>query len=164
MNRTCIVVADSRTARFYDVEESDAPRAKAKLIERAMLGNETDLRVLGESASGKARTETNSNRGAGPVHPVEAQRERHRVELDRRFGREIARQAGAIAAEWKQGTVILVAEPRLLGLLRETLRDALHRGVDLKELAKDYANLPVSELHEHLARGRLIPGQRGNGQ
>jgi len=164
VNRTCIVVADSRTARFYGVEESDAPRAKAKLVERAMLGNETDLRALGERASGKARTETNSNRGAGPVHPIEAQRERHRVELDRRFGREIARQAGEIAAAWKQGTVVLVAEPRLLGLVRELLRDALHRGIELKELAKDYANLAPSELHEHLARSRLIPGPRGNGQ
>ena len=52
----------------------------------------------------------------------------------------------------------------MLGLLREPVRAALHPGIELKELAKDYTNLPVAELHEHLALNRLIPVHRNAAQ
>ena len=70
MNRTCIVVADAGLARFYDIEEVESPRLKMKLVERAVLTNETDLKVLGQSVTGRVRTETNTDRGSGPVHPM----------------------------------------------------------------------------------------------
>lgn len=161
MNRTCIVVADARQARFYSVEDVESPRLKMKLVERTVLPNpNSDLKVLGEGMSGRVHTETNTNRQAGPMHPMGAQRERHRLELDRRFGQEIARETAAVTKEWKDGTVVLVAEPRMLGLLREPLRTALRQGIELKELAKDYTNLPAAELHEHLALNGLVQAHR----
>lgn len=160
MNRTCIVVADGRTARFYGIEAMDAPRAPTALVERALVADGTDLRTLGRSVTGRPRTETNTNREAGPVHPIGAQRERHRVELERRFAQEIARKAGELTLGWKDGAVVLVADPRLLGLVRGALREALPRGVELKELAKDYAQLSVPDLQEQLARNGLMPGTR----
>lgn len=158
MNRTCVVVADTRRARFFGVEP-DGPRSKVKLIERAELAK-PDLRELGSSVTGRVRTETNTNREAGPVHPMGAQRERHRVELEQRFGQEIAGQAGEITRGWKEGTIVLVAEPRLLGLIRDPMRKALHPGIELKELAKDYAQLTTAELHDHLALNSIIPARR----
>lgn len=159
---TCIVVADSEIARFYGIEEVESPRVKVALVERKMLSNETDLKVLGTSVTGRVRTETNTDRGSGPVHPMGAQRERHRGEIDRRFGRDIAQQTGEIARGWKQGTVVLIAEPHLLGLVREPLRKALHQGIELKELAKDYTHCTASELHEHLVLNKLIPARRAD--
>jgi protein required for attachment to host cells len=156
VNKTCIVVADAGLARFYGVEEVDSPRVKTKLVERVVLNN-PDLRTLGTSVTGRPRTETNTNREAGPVHPMGAQRERHRVELERRFGQEIVRQVGEITKSWNEGVVVLVAEPQLLGLMRESLRKALHQGIELKELAKDYTSLPAHELHERLALSRFMP-------
>lgn len=158
MNRTCIVVADTRLARFYGVEAVESPRLNLKLVERTALTNpNSDLRKLGESTTGRVRTETNTNRQAGPMHPMGAQRERHRDEFNRRFVQEISRQAGEITKDWKEGTVVLVAEPRLLGLMREPLRTAVHRGIELKELAKDYAQLSASELSDQLASNGIIP-------
>jgi protein required for attachment to host cells len=160
MNRTCIVVADAGIARFYGVEKVESPRVKLALVERTVLTRETDLKVLGTSVSGKVHTETNTNRGSGPVHPMGAQRERHRGELERRFGMEVARQTAALTKEWEQGTVVLVAEPQLLGLMREPMRKALHRGLDLKELAKDYVHLTPTDLYDHLARNGIVPAHR----
>jgi len=165
MNRTCIVVADARLARFYGIEAVESPRVKMKLVERTVLANpNSDLKILGESMSGRVHTETNTNRQAGPMHPMVAQRERHRGEFDRRFVHEISRQAGEITKGWKDGTVVLVAEPRLLGLLREPLRKALHQGVELKELAKDYTHLTSAELYERLTLNSLMPARRGGVQ
>ena len=161
MNRTCIVVADAGTARFFGVEAVDSPRDGVRLVERATMTH-PDLMTLGQSMTGRAHTETNANRQAGPMHPMVAQRERHRMELNRRFGNEIALQAAMITRGWKNGTVVLVAAPQLLGLIREDLRDALDPGIELKELAKDYVNLTPGELRDHLALNTLIPSRRSN--
>lgn len=163
MNTTCVVVADSRIARFYGVEATESPRTTRRLVERMTLAN-PDLKTLGTSVTGRVRTETNTNREAGPVHPIGAQRERHRVELERRFGHEIARQTTAIARDWKEGTIVVVAEPQLLGLMREPLRKALHPGIELKELAKDYTHLTAYELCDRLALSSLIPACHCGGQ
>jgi protein required for attachment to host cells len=163
MSRTCIIVADARHARFFSVEPSDTPRHGMKLVEQRSLAN-PDPSDPGAAVTGRPRTETNTNRQAGPVHPIAAQRARHRVEHERAFGREIARHAAQVTAQWKEGTVILIAEPRMLGLARESLRAALTAAVELKEVAKDYAALTASELRDRLdltsiisARAR-IPG------
>jgi protein required for attachment to host cells len=163
MNRTCIVVADGRIASFYAIEPTDSPRATMALVERTRVVDGVELRELGRSTTGRARTETNTNREAGPVHPVEAQRQRHRIELERRFGREIADKAGELTRGWQDGVVVLVADPRLLGMMRGALREALPRGVELKELAKDYTHLALPELHDHLARNGLLPARRADG-
>lgn len=163
MHNFCIVVADSAQARIFVVRDRDAPRAPFKLVERGALEN-PDLRSRGRSVTGRTRTETNTNREAGPVHPIGAQRERHRVELGRRFGREIALQAAKVTRRWKEGAVLLVAEPRQLGLMREPLRSVLHQGIELKELAKDYTGLPSAELYKRLTLDRLMPARRGGVQ
>jgi len=162
VDRTCIVVADAATARFFGVERLESSRDTIRLVERITLTN-PDLRTLGQSVPGRARTETNTGREAGAAQPMGEQRERHRMELDRRFGDEIALHAAAVTRDWKEGTVVLVAEPRLLGLMRQTLRDALDSGIELKELAKDYVNLTLRELQEHLTPSVLLPSRRKDG-
>ena len=39
-------------------------------------------------------------------------------------------------------------------------RAALSKGVELKELAKDYTHLALPDLHDHLARNGLLPVRR----
>ena len=135
MDNVCVVVADGKGARLFLLQESDAPRAPVRLVARGTLSN-ADLRSRGRSVTGRVRTETNTNREAGPVHPIGAQRERHRIELERRFSVEVARKAAALAKNWATGSVVIVADPRMLGFLRETVRATLKPRIQVKELAK----------------------------
>jgi protein required for attachment to host cells len=160
MDNTCVVVAGSGRARIFLLEESPAPRAPIRLIERGTLAN-ASLRSRGRSVTGRVRTETNTNREAGPMHPMGAQRERHRIELERRFSVEIARKAAALARNWSTGSVVLVADPRMLGFLRDAARGALKPGISVKELAKDYAHLTASKLRDHLALSGVFPARDG---
>ena len=160
MDNICVVVADARRARFFVLRESDAPRAPFRLAERGTLSN-MSLRARGRSVTGRVRTETNTNREAGPIHPIGAQRERHRIELERRFSVEVAAKAAAVAKTWLTGSVVLVADPRMLGFLREAVRGALKPGIRVKELAKDYARLTASRLRDHLAGDGIVPGRGG---
>ena len=160
MNKTCVVVADAGVARFYDVEVVNTPRARLALVEGPPLNNDTDLKSRGAAVTGRVRTETNTDRGAGPVHPIGEQRERHRGELDRRFGQEIVLRIGEITSGWPGGLVVLVAEPRLLGLVREPLRRTLNARIELKELAKDYTKLTAKELLERLGLEKMTAANR----
>jgi protein required for attachment to host cells len=159
MNRTCIVVADAKIARFFGIEPSDSPRSTVKLVEHHALES-PDLEAVRRNGAGRVKTERVSNRQAGDVHPIEPRREQHRLELQRRFGHEIALRTARIVKDWSEAAVILVAEPRLLGLMRAPLRKALHARVDLKELAKDYTHFTPAELHDQLASSSIVPPRR----
>jgi protein required for attachment to host cells len=161
MDNICVVVADARRARIFLLQERAAPRAPYRLTERGTLSN-MSLRARGRSVTGRVRTETNTNRQAGPVHPMGAQRERHRIDLQRRFATAIARRAAALARNWATGSVVLVADPRMLGFLRSAVRSALKPAIRVKELAKDYARLTVSRLLDHLAADGIVPAGRGS--
>jgi protein required for attachment to host cells len=150
-----VIVADGGAARFYRPERSDGPRAGTKLVELETLQHPDSL-AASSSLTGRPATETNTNRQAGPVHPIGAQRERHRLEHDHSFAHEIERRAVSAARDWKAGTVVLVAEPRMLGLVREPLRGALRKEIALKELAKDYTRLGAAELLERLEKNGVI--------
>jgi protein required for attachment to host cells len=158
MENICVVVADARRARFFLLQESAAPRAAVRLAERGVLSNMT-LRARGRSVTGRVRTETNTNREAGPMHPMGAQRERHRIELERRFSGQVASKAATLVRKWLTGTVVLIADPRMLGFLREAVRGALKPGIRVKELAKDYARLTASRLRDRLAGDGVVPGR-----
>jgi len=156
VDNTCVVIADSGRARIFIVEEGAAPRAPFRLVERDTLAN-PDLRTRGRSTTGRPRTETNTNREAGPVHPIGAQRERHRLDLERRFAVRIAAHAAGVVSAWPRGAVVLVAGPRMLGLLRGVVRASLRPEIRLKELAKDYAGLTIEELQRHPVVNSLLP-------
>jgi protein required for attachment to host cells len=133
------VVADGGRARLFDVEpDPDAP-CGMKLVERAAPG------------APRAGSGGEEAPGAG---------ERPGLELDRRFRDEIVLTIAHCVEEWDEGSIVLVAEPRMLGFLHEALRGRLPPRIELKELAKDYTRLTAAELREHLALSRLIPARR----
>jgi protein required for attachment to host cells len=153
MKKTCLIVADRGRARLFLVVPDDSPRRKVRLDEQATLTAET--RGRGVSSEARDKSERQSNRDAGPIHPIAAQRERHRLEHERRFGAEIVKRAVGVTANWEDGVMLLIAEPRLLGLIREPLREALKPSIRLEELAKDYAGLSTAEIERIVVAQRL---------
>jgi protein required for attachment to host cells len=155
MNNTCLIVADRSRARLFVVVPDDSPRRKMRLSERVTLVNE-EAKARGRDGAGGVKSERNTNRQAGPMHPIVAQRERHRLEHERRFGGEVVEHALRLTAAWEQGVMVLIAEPRLLGLMRERLRSALRSEIKLEELARDYAGLSTAELERMVTKQKLI--------
>jgi protein required for attachment to host cells len=148
MNDCCVVVADAARARLYLLEKAEDLTAGLRLVEKADLADTTYL-ARGTEAPG-VRSERNTNRQSGPVHPYGEKRRVHRLVLEDRFAHDVAREAEKLMRGRKQGVVVLVAEPRMLGLLREPLRSALKEHIELKELAKDYMHLAPTDLQKRL--------------
>jgi len=147
MADTCIVVADGGRARLFLVDTTEA--GKMRLAEMEDLVN-PEYQAHGRQVLTTARSTRNTSRQSGPMHPYAQKRGRHRLELEKRFAQAVAGKAAGLTQSWSRGAVILIAEPRMLGMLREAGREALKRGVTIKELAKDYTQLTASELREQL--------------
>jgi protein required for attachment to host cells len=148
MNDCCVVVADAARARLYLLGKAEDLNTGSRLIERADL---VDTKYLARGAEAPGVTsERNTNRRAGPLHPYGEKRKVHRLVVEERFAHAVAREAQKLTRCWLTGVVMLVAEPRMLGLLREPLRSALNENIELKELAKDYMHLAPAELQRRL--------------
>ena len=148
MANTCVVVAEGARARFFMLQVEAGGAAGGRLMEQEQLDNpehqhpETDSR--------------RTDRNAGPMHPYGAQRERHRLEHEKRFAGEVVSHAAAKVRETRADTLVLVADPRLLGLMRESMRAALHPSVQLRELARDYTNFSAIDLQQQLVSSNML--------
>lgn len=155
MANTCVVVADGARARLFLVDTSDEDNAR--LVETDDLVN-SEYQARGRDVLPTARSTRNTGRQSGPMHPYAQRRMRHRLELERRFAQEVAGKVAGLTQLWNSGSVILIAEPRMLGLLREAERAILKHGVTIKELARDYTQLSAAELREHLVTSGVMRG------
>lgn len=142
----CVVVADRTRARVFLVDTAEGGRPR--LTEQGDLTN-TDYLARG-TATPQTKTERNTDREAGPVHPQFEKRAQHRLELEHRFARAIAQRAAELVEGWQEGMVMLVAPAHMLGQLREVMRNTLPRQLTLKELAREYTGLTTAELARQL--------------
>lgn len=146
--RCCVVVANGLRARLFVVEEIVQPRVRYRLAEQADLVN-AESAARGSKAPG-VRTERNTNRQLGPMHPTGEKRAQHRAEIERRFAHEIAGQVKKLSGRWKSGLVILAANPKMLGMLRGAVQAVLDSGVQLENIRHDYTALTPSALAQQL--------------
>jgi protein required for attachment to host cells len=154
MTNCFVISADGARARMFVLEKDAELQAGSRLVEKIDLVN-TNYTARGKDAPG-VRSERNTSRQAGPVHPQDAERDRHRIELERHFAREIAAHASTMAKAGGAGKVILVAEPRMLGLLRRLLATAVGKRVTISEIARNHTHLTPSRLHQRLVADDLI--------
>jgi protein required for attachment to host cells len=160
MTRDCVIVADGCRARFFTLEPTEFPEIESgpNLIEvHDLIQPEKEMHprdLWSDSKNG-------GNRGAGGgSHGYDDHREQHAEEYERRFARSVAEEALRLARRKDAKNIVLVAQKRMLGLLRNTLHPMLNSDVQVRELAKDLSKLGAHELHEHLAREELIPRRR----
>lgn len=149
-----VIAADGARARMFELQKDAALRSGSRLREIIDLVN-TAYTARGKDAP-SVRTERNTSRQAGPVHPQDAERDRHRREVERRFARDIVAHVCVLLKGGGAGKLVIVAEPRMLGMLREALRGATGKRVLISELARNHTHLTPSRLHQRLAADDLI--------
>lgn len=154
MDNCIVIVADGARARMYLLQKDAELQAGSRLVEKMDLAN-TDYTTRGKDAP-TVRSERNTSRQAGPMHPQDAERDWHRMEVERRFAREVAVHASAMLKAGGARRLILVAEPRMLGLLRPGIRAAAGKRAAVSELARNHVRLTPSRLHQRLVADELI--------
>jgi protein required for attachment to host cells len=137
-----VVVADEREASFFDIAKVSAqPEARGSLHND---GARPD-RELETDRPGRRFGGTDGNR-----HAVDGERstERHEIEL---FAKAVARTLDGARTRNEFDRLVLIAGPRMLGLLRQALPAAC-RSVIAAEVAKDFVHQDVATIREAVPR------------
>ena len=113
--------------------------------------------VSGRRSTRKIKSGRDTGRGSGAAHGYTDMRAPHDAELLRRFASRIAGVAAALAAEDEISSIVLVAEPRMLGVLRGAFSPVAKSGVQVRELAHDYCQVTAAQLKKHLIDNDVLP-------
>lgn len=160
MNQSIVTVIDGIRARFFTLEPAQSPEYESgpNLIEQDCLTN-TVKELQGKDLW--ANTKTGRNRGSrSQGHGYDDHRQNHLNEFERGFAKEIVTKILDLVQTQRTTQIILVAEPQILGLVREALTDHLPKHLKFKELAKDLCKLKPQEIHEYLADKNLLPPRK----
>lgn len=153
MKMRCILVADGVRARFFSHDPTSVGPHRSAL---------TELAALADPAAEKSGTSGGDGRseslGPGHIRALDEQRARHDVETEKRFATQVAHEAGLRIRELSAAELIVVADPRMLGVLRPALEKVVHtQQVEMKSLARELSKLAAKEIEEHLRHGGLLP-------
>ncbi|MDY7015850.1 MAG: host attachment protein [Cyanobacteriota bacterium] len=157
MSDFLVAVVNGTRARFLTLEEAQFPQYESgpNLVERQELLNEAK-EMRGQELWANLKTGRNHG-GGGQAHGYDDHRQNHLSEFGRRFASAIATDITNLAREHHPQQLLLVAEPQILGLLREALTGVLPKQLDIREITKDLCKLKPLELHEYLATKNLLP-------
>lgn len=152
MSPVLVVVADGAKARFFTLEPAgiiEYPSAPSLVENEVLLNPDRDLsdRQLWSSPQSQAG---HFQEGKGPAHSYDDRRQKHELEFERRFAQEITDRVLNQIQLHQIRQLILSAEPRILGLLRETLTPELPKTLSMSELDKNLCHLTPHELYEYL--------------
>jgi protein required for attachment to host cells len=160
MSETCIIVAARNHARFFTVQSASefAPSDGPKLVETDKLHNQ-EAEMAGTELWSNVRAGRNrSNNGGG--HGYGDHRNRHEIEVDKRFATDVAQRAHKLVKAKNSKHVVLVAQSRTLGNLRDAMSDLSKGGVRVSEIPKDLSRLAPHDLQDLLSSERIVPGRR----
>ncbi len=161
MGEYCVVVASEAEARFLCLEPVEFPELESgpRLAPKEEIRNPEkrlpDRELFTDTKSGRGR----APRG-GPAHGYDDHRSRHEDELDKKFSRAVVEKAAGMAKASGARKLVMVAPPRMLGILRQEF-DLLHRqGLKVIECPKDMTKFSPHQIHEHLAKEGVLPPRK----
>jgi protein required for attachment to host cells len=160
MDSVVVAVLSHTKARLLTLEPSEFPdyESSPNLVEQeSLLSATSEL----QGAELWSNLKAGRNRGAaGQAHSYDDHRDNHRVEFERRFAQAIAQKLITLIQTCQAQKLILIAEPQVLGLMRDELAASLPTTLKLNELAKDLCQLSNRELQDYLATKELLPARR----
>ncbi|MGB5714342.1 MAG: host attachment protein [Waterburya sp.] len=157
MDKFAVAVIKGTQARFFTLDSAATSEYESgpNLIEHESLSDPTK-ELRGQELW--ANTKTGRNRvGSGQAHSYDDHRQNHELEFEKRFANKISSAMLNIIQTNQARQLILVAEPQILGMMREAMGDNLFKNLNIKEVAKDICHFDVNQIHEYLAKKELLP-------
>jgi protein required for attachment to host cells len=142
-----VVVADEREANFFDLANAQsAPAARGALQNEAAGQHDRELET---DRPGRRFGGTDGNR-----HAVGGERSTKRHEMEQ-FAREVARALDGARTRNEFDRLVLIAAPRMLGLLRDALPSPC-RSVVAAEVAKDFVHHDLQTVRDAVPREAFL--------
>ncbi|MDV3348775.1 hypothetical protein D0962_15240 [Leptolyngbyaceae cyanobacterium CCMR0082] len=154
MRSYLVAVVDGAQARFFTLngtEFSDQGQSGPHLTEHSSLNN----------AEKPITTKGPSNNLIGRKHHGNRHEKTTQfTETNRRFASKVLQHIGSMAQSFSGYDLVLVAEPHILGTLRESVQNYVPGTMTINELSKDLCRLNAHELHKYLTSKQMLPGPK----
>ena len=160
MVKFAVAVLNGTQARFFILDSAAISEYESSpnLIEQEGLSDATK-ELHGQELW--ANTKTGRNRGtSGQAHSYDDHRQNHEIEFEKRFANKISSAMLNLIKTNQARQLILVAEPQILGMMREAMTDKSFNSLKIKEVAKDICHFNVNQIHDYLAKKELLPACR----
>ena len=157
MGKFAVAVINGTQARFFTLDSaaSSEYESSPNLLEHEGLVDSTK-ELHGQEL--RAHTKTGRNRGtSGQAHSYDDHRQNHELEFEKRFANKINGAMLNLIKTHQAKHLILVAEPQILGMMREAMTDSLFKKLNIYEVAKDICHLKSNQIHDYLAKKELLP-------
>lgn len=155
MAKFAVAVINGTQARFLTLDSVEILEYESspKLIEQESLA---EKELQGQELW--ANTKTGRNRGTnGQAHSYDDHRQNHKIEFEKKFANKISKALLNLIKSFEVNHLILVAEPQILGLMREAMTDHLFDKITMTEVAKDICDFNVNEIHDYLTKKTTLP-------
>lgn len=160
MSQLLVTAINGGTARFFTLESVilSGPDPSPRLVEHEGLTS-SEGGLPGEALWSNVKPGRNRGVG-GQAHGYDDHRQNHEAEFEKRFAQSTARNLLNLIQTHQVRKLILVAEPKILGLMRSVFIPLLPQQVTVYELARDLCHLKPQELHEYLAGKGQLPARK----
>ena len=160
MAKFAVAVINGTSARLFTLDSA----ARSEYESSPNLSEHEGLSDSTKELHGQelwANTKTGRNRGtSGQAHSYDDHRQNHELEFERRFAHKISSAMLNLIKTHQAKQLILVAEPQILGMMREAMTDKLFKTLNLAEVAKDICHFNGHQIHDYLAKKELLPACR----
>jgi len=161
MKNVAVLSVDHTKARFYLLTPAERPKEQWSPILHPLdeIINVHWLEQEKESLTGGNRHSYHAGMcgNANTNHGFDDHLSSHRVEIDKRFSCEITNRLRNFLTENHAEKLIIAAESKVLGRLREQMGEEFKAKMSVEEVNTNLCNLKPVPLHEHLAKLELLP-------
>ena len=157
MAKFAVAVINGTRVRFFTLDSAMSSEYESgpNLIEHEGL---TDLtkEIPGQELWANVKTGRNRASG-GKVHGYDDHRQNHEIEFEKKFANKISTAMLNLIKTHEARQLIIVAEPQILGFMREAMNNKLFTNINISEVAKDICHFNINQIHDYLAKKELLP-------
>jgi len=157
MSKYIVIVADAQCARLFTLKDSLTPEIESspRLIEEQSLLNPEKLsngtKSRGTPASGR------NHSGSGGVYAFDNHHQKRELAELRKFSGMIVKESLKQARKANAHTLVLIAEGKTLGVIREAATNIKVKGLEIHECDLELTGETPVKIQALLARRKLIP-------
>ena len=153
MSKYIVVVADTHRARLFSLRDSLTPEVESspRLVEEQCLLNPESSKTGTESRGSR------NHNGSGASYSFDNHQGKRALDELRRFAGIAVKETIKQARKASAHTLILVAEGKTLGVIRDTVANIKLKGFTIRECDLELTGETPSKIQTLLARRKLVP-------
>lgn len=161
MKNVAVISLDHTKAHFLILRPAERPKEQWSpiLLAEEQLKNAFWDEQKNETLTGGNRFSYHVGMSgmAQTMHGYDDHLARHQREISRRFSREVYEHLKKFTSKHKVQELVIVAERKMLGDLREQLDENFKQALTILEIKMNLTNLSPTALHEHLSKLGALP-------